>query len=139
MLHNSKATVARFENGVDPATREKIEDASKLPPNRAIARQVNAYIQKCLSAFAEEVSRITTAASAASRGEKDAGGEQMDSVIKTLTTILKVIKGRDDDASLNFKRVVLDLLSGSTKDFKETLAHKPMPLQRALDVALRYF
>lgn len=82
----SKATVARFENGCDPATREKIEDATKLPPNRAISRQVNTFIQRRLGLFTDRLRDHAAGDEAA----KDTSALQ--DLIKSLSTILKVIQ-----------------------------------------------
>ena len=84
----SKATVVRFENGLDPATREKIEDVTKLPPNRAISRQVNSYIQKRLGHFVDKLRSFATG---------DGGAEDasvLEGLARSLSTILKVIQVR---------------------------------------------
>jgi hypothetical protein len=125
----NKATVARFENRVDPATRQTIEDITKLPPNRAIMRQVNAFIQKHLTAFAEEIQRVSS--TGATTGE-----ESMGPTVDSLVSILKVIQDRSDCASLNFKRVVLEGLQASSEHFKSALQGLPLPVQRRLDTAL---
>ena len=102
----SKATVARFENRIDPATREQIEDISRLPPNRALMRQVNAFIHRHLAAFATDIERLCSLPASAA----ETAADELEASMKALATILDLIKGRSDDASLNFKRGVLGLL-----------------------------
>lgn len=110
----SKATVARFENRIDPATREQIEDISRLPPNRALMRQVNAFIHRHLAAFATDIERLCSPPASAA----ETGADELEASMKALATILDLIKGRSDDASLNFKRGVLGLLEAAGTGFR---------------------
>jgi hypothetical protein len=144
----SKDTVSRFDNGlcparppaldpflnlkntctgIDPATREKIDDIARLPPNRAISRQVNGFIQKSLGKFADYLLLHTSAQNhfpatresvpqieARGEGEGAETAEGVTEAMLALASILSAISGRSDDASLNFKRVVLQLLDSSS-------------------------
>jgi hypothetical protein len=113
--------------GIDPATREKIDDIARLPPNRAISRQVNGYIQKSLGKFADYLLLHTSAQNHSpappdsalqieGRGEGEGAetAEVVTEAMLALASILSAISGRSDDASLNFKRVVLQLLDSSS-------------------------
>jgi len=99
----SKATVARFENSCDPATRERIQDVTKLPPNRAISRQVNTYIQKRLGVFTDRLRAY--ASSASDEGAKGGtGANSLDELTTSLSTILRVIQVRPLVRSLVTRR-----------------------------------
>jgi len=144
----SKDTVSRFDNGlcpappaaldpsltpthtctgIDPATREIIDDIARLPPNRAISRQVNGFIQKSLGKFADYLLLHTSdlnhfpaprdSAPQIEAREEGEGAETAEGVTEAmlaLASIMSAISGRCDDASLNFQRVVLQLLDSSS-------------------------
>lgn len=103
--------------GQDPTTREAIPDPAKLPPNRAIKRQVDKYIQEKIDTIASRIEMTTMPSepiinadgTPASRIKEQIAAERelpAERYIAQAARILQLSVGRSDDCILNGKRAL---------------------------------
>jgi hypothetical protein len=120
----------------DPVTREPIQDVSKLPVNRAIKRQVDAFIQSKLEGISLALKTAVADDSNGSHARRTSDGAGEEDALKRLSHVarlLKLLVGRNDDGCLNGKRSIIASLEACPVHIAQQLTYIE---QRKLDETL---